>query len=114
MLQVIDANRATHLRCSPAAAARPDAAMWVGVAQPLAARVSDQQNQEARLNWLGAAIKYEEYRKRLFRSSSEEQEMLLMRRPVTTQQTFAMFGLLLGLIPPAAIFYRMGLELWPE
>jgi hypothetical protein len=33
--------------------------------------------------------------------------MRLMRRPLTTGQAFARFGLLLGTLPPAAIFYRL-------
>ena len=33
--------------------------------------------------------------------------MLLMRRPVSTRQAYALFGMLLGALPPAAIFARM-------
>lgn len=32
-----------------------------------------------------------------------------MRRPVSTERAFARFGLLLGLLPPAAIFIRLAL-----
>lgn len=32
-----------------------------------------------------------------------------MRRPVSTERAFARFGLLLGLLPPAAIFLRLAL-----
>ena len=35
-----------------------------------------------------------------------EQEMLRMRRPLTPEQAYARFGLLLGTLPPAAIFTR--------
>ncbi|MDT7543380.1 MAG: hypothetical protein QOE33_3284 [Acidobacteriota bacterium] len=34
-----------------------------------------------------------------------------MRRPLTTEQAFARFGLLLGVLPPAAIFLRL-INLW--
>jgi hypothetical protein len=67
---------------------------------------SDTDNLRARLNWLVAFDAYETYRRRLFRYPREEQEMLLMRRPVATVKAYALFGLLLGLVPPAAIFYR--------
>lgn len=33
--------------------------------------------------------------------------MLLMRRPVPARKAYALFGLLLGLLPPAAIFHLM-------
>lgn len=33
--------------------------------------------------------------------------MLLMRRPIPTQKAYAIFGLLLGTLPPAAIFTRI-------
>ncbi len=33
--------------------------------------------------------------------------MLLMRHPLNTHQAYAMLGLLLGLLPPAAIFYKL-------
>jgi hypothetical protein len=48
-----------------------------------------------------------ERRARLFRTPREEREMLMMSRPVNTERAFALFGLLLGTLPPAAIFYRM-------
>jgi hypothetical protein len=34
---------------------------------------------------------------------------MLMRRPVPTERAFARFGLLLGMLPPAAIFLRVAL-----
>lgn len=45
-------------------------------------------------------------RRRLFRNALEEEEMLLMRRPISTEKAYALFGLLLGTFPPATIFYR--------
>ncbi|MDQ3907336.1 MAG: hypothetical protein M3268_03225 [Acidobacteriota bacterium] len=60
----------------------------------------------ARLNYIAAALAEAERRARLFRTPREELEARLMRRPVTTERAFALFGLLLGTLPPAAIFGR--------
>ena len=54
-----------------------------------------------------AANGYDERRRRLFRTASEEDEMLLMRRPMPVRRTYALFGMLLGIFPPAAIFTKM-------
>jgi hypothetical protein len=43
----------------------------------------------------------------LFRNAREEEALRLMRRPLATRDAFARFGLLLGSLVPAAIFYRM-------
>lgn len=59
-----------------------------------------------RLNWFIAANMYEASQRRLFRTGDDEQEMLLMRRPVATARAYALFGMLLGALPPAAIFYH--------
>lgn len=59
------------------------------------------------LDWLTAALAREEERRRLFRNPNDEQQMLMMRRPIGTQEAFARFGMLLGAIPPAAIFWRI-------
>lgn len=61
----------------------------------------------ARLNYLTNDLAEAERRARLFRTPREEREMRLMRRPLTTPQAFARFGLLLGTLPPAAIFIRL-------
>jgi hypothetical protein len=60
-----------------------------------------------RLNWLVAVNTQEQERRRLFRHAGEEEEFLLMRRPLATRRAFALFGLMLGLFPPAAIFMRI-------
>jgi hypothetical protein len=39
--------------------------------------------------------------------ASVEEEVMAMRRPVSAQRAYAVFGLLLGTLPPAAIFYKM-------
>ena len=62
---------------------------------------------DARLSWLRAEIERGEARRRLFRSAREEREMLLMSDPVPTPEAFAMLGTLLGLLPPAVIFFRL-------
>lgn len=59
---------------------------------------------DARLNWLLSANAAESAR--LSRSGIDEQ-LMMMRRPVSVERAYAMFGLLLGTLPPAAIFYRM-------
>lgn len=61
----------------------------------------------ARLNWLSDALARAEQHERLFRRVGDEDEMRLMRRPLSTEEAFARLGLLLGLLPPAAIFYRI-------
>jgi hypothetical protein len=58
----------------------------------------------ARLRWYEAAIAAHDERER---SRREEEQMLMMRRPLTTEQAYGRFGLLLGTLPPAAIFGRV-------
>lgn len=65
--------------------------------------IADQQA-DARLRWLLDTNASE--RVRLARVSVEE-AMMAMRRPISTRRAYALFGLLLGTLPPAAIFYRM-------
>lgn len=79
--------------------------MMFSLRQPLEAHA--QPELAARLKWLEASTAQEEQRHQLFRTAQEEQEMLLMRRPIPTQRAYALFGLLLGLLPPVAIFYRL-------
>jgi hypothetical protein len=62
---------------------------------------------KARLNWLLAVNAEETRRRKLFGNAAEEEELLLMRRPLSTGRAFALFGLVLGLFPPAAIFIKM-------
>jgi hypothetical protein len=68
-------------------------------------RPSESNDIYARLNWL-LAVNAEEAR-RLSRSAAEEEELLLMRRPLDARRAFGLFGLMLGLFPPAAIFIKM-------
>ncbi len=63
----------------------------------------------ARLRWLETAIATAEQRAQLFRNPRAEAERLSMRRPLTTERAYALFGLLLGALPPAAIVLRIAL-----
>ncbi|HEV7857963.1 MAG TPA: hypothetical protein VGO91_04975 [Pyrinomonadaceae bacterium] len=61
----------------------------------------------ARLNWLLHANAQAAAHRKLFRNDREEDEALMMRRPLQMRQAYALFGLMLGTLPPAAIFGRM-------
>ncbi|OLE53816.1 MAG: hypothetical protein AUG51_11035 [Acidobacteria bacterium 13_1_20CM_3_53_8] len=60
-----------------------------------------------RLSWLIAVNTYEAEQRRLYRTASEEEEMRLMQLPLPTRQAFSLFGLLLGILVPAAIFLKI-------
>ncbi|HYP52157.1 MAG TPA: hypothetical protein VEQ42_01375 [Pyrinomonadaceae bacterium] len=62
---------------------------------------------DARLNWLVAFHARDEELRRRFRSAREREEMELMSRPVDARAAYRLLGALLGLLPPAAIFYRL-------
>ena len=64
-------------------------------------------DQGARLNWLTHWNAETEGHARLFRDPREAEEVHLMRRPLATREAFDLFGLLLGAIVPAAIFFRL-------
>lgn len=59
-----------------------------------------------RLDWLLAANAANAGEKSLFASEREKTEAALMYNPLSTEQTFAYFGLLLGVFPPLAMFIR--------
>lgn len=61
----------------------------------------------ASLNWFIAANAEAERRQRLFRTADEEEQMLLMRRPISTRDAYAMLGMVLGTFPPLFIFLRL-------
>ncbi|HEV2762760.1 MAG TPA: hypothetical protein VGV38_07190 [Pyrinomonadaceae bacterium] len=75
------------------------------------AAAAERYDVDARLRWLVAADAEAERRARLFRTPREEREMLLMRRPVNAERAYELFGLLLGTLPPAAIFFRLALPM---
>lgn len=62
---------------------------------------------ETRLNALLAANAEIARGKQLLRRESDEYEAALMRRPFSPAAAYGFFGLMLGTLPPAAIFYRM-------
>ncbi len=63
----------------------------------------------ARLRWLETAIATAEQHDQRFRCAREEVELLSMRRPLSPERAYALFGLLLGALPPAAIVLRIAL-----
>jgi hypothetical protein len=46
----------------------------------------------------------------MFRGDREKLEAELMKTPLTTEKTFAYFGLLLGTFPPAALFLKFAFD----
>ncbi|MBV9211781.1 MAG: hypothetical protein JOZ52_14165, partial [Acidobacteria bacterium] len=74
---------------------------------PIPRPIVKQDNAGARLNWLLRANAAEAKRARLFRFAGEEEQMQLMRQPVSTEKAYALLGLLLGSLPPASIFARL-------
>jgi hypothetical protein len=46
----------------------------------------------------------------MYRSDREKLEAALMKNPLSLEQTFSYFGLLLGAFPPAALFIRMAID----
>jgi hypothetical protein len=62
---------------------------------------------ESRLSWLLRENELAANQGRGLRAARREEERLMMLRPVTPQQAYARFGLLLGTFPPAAIFLKI-------
>lgn len=50
-------------------------------------------------------------KQKLFRRQTHEFEAALIRRPLALQDAYGQFGLLLGIVPPAAIFGRIIFDL---
>lgn len=71
---------------------------------------SDRELTQRRLDALLFANAEIEYDKSLYRSERQRFEAGMMRRPLSIQQTFAYFGLMLGVFPPAALFTRFSLD----
>ncbi|HEX8396916.1 MAG TPA: hypothetical protein VF644_05790 [Pyrinomonadaceae bacterium] len=61
-------------------------------------------DEDTRLDALLAANAEIARQKQAFRLEKHETEAALMRSPVTAKEAYGYFGLLLGLLPPAAIF----------
>lgn len=60
-----------------------------------------------RLSWLRAENASLEAQERRFHSLTEERGMLMMRRPVSTEEAYRLLGLLLGVLPAAVIIFRI-------
>lgn len=73
-----------------------------GFRQSLASERAD-----SKLSWLLTENEREANRLRHFRNSLQEEEMLLMRNPISTERAYALFGQMLGTLPPLAIFWRI-------
>jgi hypothetical protein len=67
----------------------------------------DEHNVYDRLNWLIAANRHEAFRRSLLGTAEDEEQVLLMHHPVPTERAYELFGMLLGALPPAAIFLRL-------
>lgn len=68
------------------------------------------------MSWLGQNLDPQAQRRRLA-LEKEELRVVSMRRPLTTEQAYKMFGTFLGLLPPFAFFNRTILSLddaWPS
>ncbi len=76
----------------------------------LAGYESDAELTQKRLDWLLAANAANASEKSLFHTEREKTEAVLMENPLSVEQTFAYFGLLLGTFPPMAIFIRFFAE----
>ncbi|MCA1591799.1 MAG: hypothetical protein LC754_03920 [Acidobacteria bacterium] len=62
---------------------------------------------QASLTWLASQLARDEQRGGVSRRTREGEQVIVMRRPLTSAQAYARFGMLMGLLPPAAIFFRM-------
>jgi hypothetical protein len=69
-------------------------------------RSDDDKLTEKRLSDLLALNAETERQKSLFRNERERTEAALMTAPLSVEKTFAYFGLLLGVFPPAAFFAK--------
>jgi hypothetical protein len=72
----------------------------------------DDENIYDRLNWLIAANN-EASRRKSLRQADDEEQVLQMRRPVSTGRAYALFGTLLGALGPTAFFLRFLLDFLP-
>lgn len=76
----------------------------------IANRGSDAELTQKKLDWLLAANAETAREKSLFGTEREKIEAALMKNPLSIEQAFAYFGLLLGTFPPMAMFIRFFAE----
>lgn len=74
--------------------------------------VSATHDLSVRLNWLTTALEESARHARLFRTAREAEEAASMRKPISTQEAYALFGMLLGLLPAGAIIFRLLNLIW--
>lgn len=72
-----------------------------------AAAVARNEEASVRLRWYEAELYRTGRNGDLSWAERRREESLSMRRPKSAQEAFALFGTLLGLLPPAAILYRI-------
>jgi hypothetical protein len=72
----------------------------------------DADDQQARLDYWTRIVAADEAERRLYRQPHHEYEASLMRRPLTPKDAYGQLGLLLGIIPPTAIFYQISSNLF--
>ncbi len=78
----------------------------IGGAQSICRPATNDYDVAARINWLSAQLAYAESQSPSVQTRATRQ-LVSLPRTLSTGQAFARFGLLLGLFPPAAIFFRM-------
>lgn len=69
--------------------------------------VNNSDQQLERLNYWVKVNAADDAERRLYRRENHEYEASLIRRPLTPKDAYGQLGLLLGVVPPAAIFYKM-------
>ena len=80
---------------------------YTGSDQTLCSTYIREPDIRARLYWLTCELERDAAARGLSRDEREGVEARLMRRPLTSEQAYGRFGLLLGLLPPAAIFSQI-------
>jgi len=77
-----------------------------GIRAPLNSIESDDEISRRRLDMLLIANAEIARQKTIFRSETERVEAESMNHPLGFEKTFAYFGFLLGMLPPASLFFR--------
>lgn len=76
----------------------------------IANRQKDSEIVRQRLDYLLTANAETARQKAMFKTDREKLEADLMKNPLTTEKTYAYFGLLLGTFPPAAFFTKFAID----
>lgn len=77
---------------------------------PFRTQREDDELTRQRLDTLLAINAETEHEKEMFASNKEKLEAELMAHPISSEKAFAYFGILLGALPPAALFIRFMLD----